>query len=79
MGALLTPMRWWEAATVGLLLSVTGFVGDLTVSAIKRDLKIKDSGAAIPGHGGILDRVDSLTCAAPLFFHIIRFLYYLPG
>lgn len=79
LGALLTPMRWWEAATVGLLLSVTGFVGDLTVSAIKRDLRIKDSGAAIPGHGGILDRVDSLTYAAPLFFHIIRFLYYLPG
>jgi phosphatidate cytidylyltransferase len=79
LGALLTPMRWWEAATVGLLLSVTGFVGDLTVSAIKRDLRIKDSGAAITGHGGILDRVDSLTYAAPLFFHIIRFLYYLPG
>lgn len=79
LGALLTPMNWWQAAAVGLLLSVTGFVGDLTISAIKRDLQIKDSGTALPGHGGILDRVDSLTYAAPLFFHIIRFLYYLPG
>lgn len=79
LGALLTPMNWWQAAAVGLLLSVTGFVGDLTISAIKRDLQIKDSGTALPGHGGILDRVDSLTYAAPLFFHVIRFLYYLPG
>jgi phosphatidate cytidylyltransferase len=78
LGTLLTPMSWWLAAAVGLLLSVAGFVGDLTVSALKRDLKLKDSGDAIPGHGGVLDRVDSLTYAAPLFFHVIRFVYYLP-
>lgn len=79
LGTLLTPMSWWQAAAVGLLLSVTGFLGDLTVSAIKRDLRIKDSGDAIPGHGGILDRVDSLTYTAPLFFHLVRFAFYLPG
>jgi phosphatidate cytidylyltransferase len=79
LGVLLTPMSWWFALAVGLLLAVCGFLGDVTISAIKRDLGIKDSSQLIPGHGGILDRIDSLTYTAPLFFHIIRYVFYLPG
>ena len=76
LGLLLTPLPAWGAAATGLLLSAAGLVGDLTVSALKRDLGIKDSGNVIPGHGGILDRLDSLTYTAPIFFHLIWYLYY---
>ncbi len=76
LGLLLPPLPAWGAAATGLLLSAAGLVGDLTVSALKRDLGIKDSGNVIPGHGGILDRLDSLTYTAPIFFHLIWYLYY---
>ena len=72
----LTPLTLQHALIVGLLLGIAGFVGDITISAIKRDLGIKDSGAMLPGHGGILDRLDSLTYTAPLFFHFVRHFYF---
>jgi phosphatidate cytidylyltransferase len=75
-GPYLTPMDWRWSALAGAILGVSGFLGDITWSAVKRDLGVKDTGGLIPGHGGILDRVDSLTYAAPAFAHFIRYFFY---
>jgi len=71
----LTPFNTTLALGAGALIATLGFVGDITVSAIKRDLGIKDTGAMLPGHGGILDRIDSLTFTAPIFLHYTRFFF----
>ncbi|MEM8683700.1 MAG: phosphatidate cytidylyltransferase [Pseudomonadota bacterium] len=59
----------------GLIVGVGGQLGDLVISYIKRDIGIKDMGSVIQGHGGILDRVDSMIFVAPLFFHMIRWFH----
>lgn len=59
----------------GLIVGVGGQFGDLAISLIKRDVGIKDMGATIPGHGGLLDRLDSLIFVAPLFLHMVRFFH----
>ncbi|MBI4179156.1 phosphatidate cytidylyltransferase [bacterium] len=78
LGALLwpmTPFRPWQAAAMSLVVTLLGFAGGLTMSAIKRDRGVKDWGRAIAGHGGVLDRIDSLCFAAPIFFHLTRYFF----
>jgi len=67
----LTPFAWLEAAAAGATIAVTGFFGDLNVSAIKRDAGVKDASRLLPGQGGALDRVDSLTFSAPAFYYLV--------
>lgn len=75
MGAALwwiTPFSPGEAAFVALVINTLGFFGGFVLSAIKRDRGVKDWGHLIEGHGGMLDRVDSLAFSAPVFFHLLR-------
>lgn len=62
-----------DCIIAGLIVGIGGQLGDLVISVIKRDVGLKDMGATIPGHGGILDRIDSLIYVAPLWFYFIRF------
>ena len=71
----LTPFSIRETLLISLLITVAGFFGGAVMSAVKRDFGVKDFGSVIPGHGGMLDRVDSLCYAAPVFFHYVRYFY----
>ncbi|SKA88284.1 phosphatidate cytidylyltransferase [Prosthecobacter debontii] len=78
IGALLhwaTPYTALQAGGMAALVVVMGFLGGLVMSAIKRDVGVKDWGHAIAGHGGVLDRLDSLCFAAPVVFHFTRYFY----
>lgn len=72
----LTPFSIIQAIGAGLIISLSGFIGDVVVSMIKRDVGVKDASNFIAGHGGVIDRVDSLTYTAPLFFHYIYYIFY---
>ncbi len=69
----ITPFTPAQAALIALAISIMGFFGGFVLSAIKRDRGLKDWGTMIEGHGGMLDRVDSISFSAPIFFHIIRY------
>ena len=71
----ITPFSWVESAAISAVIVLMGFLGGLTLSAVKRSLGAKDWGVMIEGHGGMLDRTDSICFAAPVFFHIVRFFY----
>jgi phosphatidate cytidylyltransferase len=70
----MTPFGAWHACLASALVAALGFLGGLLLSGIKRDLAIKDWGRAIHGHGGVLDRVDSLCLSAPALFYLVRVL-----
>jgi phosphatidate cytidylyltransferase len=71
-----TPFQgqyWWMAAAMSAVISLMAFAGGITMSAIKRDRGVTDYGTLVEGHGGVLDRIDSICFAAPVFFHFTRF------
>jgi len=70
-----TPFNPWEAAGMSLVIVVMGFGGGMTMSAIKRDRGVRDYGTLVEGHGGVLDRIDSICFAAPVFFHLTRYYF----
>lgn len=78
IGAMLwwmTPFSFWEAGLMAFIITLMGFFGGLVMSAIKRDRGVKDWGHTIAGHGGFIDRLDSVVFAAPVFFHLTRYFW----
>ncbi|HZP67206.1 MAG TPA: phosphatidate cytidylyltransferase, partial [Rudaea sp.] len=71
----ITPFSPLAASGMAVVIVLAGFLGGLALSAVKRSLGAKDWGAMIQGHGGMLDRLDSVSFAAPVFFHLIRYFY----
>lgn len=70
-----TPFSFWEAACMSMVIGVMGMFGGMTMSAIKRDRGVSDYGSLVLGHAGVLDRIDSLCFAAPVFYHLTRFFF----
>ena len=71
----ITPFTSWQAAGLAAVIVLAGFLGGLALSAVKRSLGAKDWGSMIEGHGGMLDRLDSVSFAAPVFFHLTRYFF----
>ncbi|MTH33697.1 phosphatidate cytidylyltransferase [Paracoccus limosus] len=71
----MTPFRPLQAAGMALMITALGAAGGLVMSAIKRDRGVKDWGHTIAGHGGFIDRLDSVVFAAPIFFHVTRYVW----
>ncbi|WP_426149664.1 phosphatidate cytidylyltransferase [Pseudomonas sp. DC3000-4b1] len=71
----MTPFTFWESLGMSFVIVCMGFLGGLVMSAIKRSLSAKDWGTMIKGHGGMLDRMDSICFAAPVFFHFTRYFF----
>ncbi len=69
-----SELSWFDAVALGILLTLTGLVGDLFESVIKRRAGVKDSGGILPGHGGMLDRIDSLLFTAPTFYYYVAYV-----
>jgi phosphatidate cytidylyltransferase len=71
-----TPFPFiWQTAFMSMVIAVMGFAGAITMSAIKRDRGVRDYGTLVEGHGGVLDRIDAICFAAPVFYHIARTLF----
>lgn len=71
----ITPFTFVQSLAMSFVIVLMGFLGGLTLSAIKRSLGAKDWGTMIKGHGGMLDRMDSVCFAAPIFFHLVRYFF----
>jgi phosphatidate cytidylyltransferase len=74
-GVAFPHLPWWGVLSAGLIVGVGGQVGDLTMANVKRNVGIKDFGTLLPGHGGLLDRVNSLMLVAPVFFHFMGYFF----
>ena len=72
----MVPLSEIQSAIAAFLIASSGILGDLNISAIKRDLNLKDMGSFIPGHGGVMDRIDSLSYSSLIFFHILFYWIY---
>jgi CDP-diglyceride synthetase len=73
----ISPFKFWEAALLSVVVAAMGLAGGLTMSAIKRDRGVRDFGTLVVGHGGVLDRIDSVCFAAPAFFYLSRYFLWL--
>jgi phosphatidate cytidylyltransferase len=71
----ITPFSPAQAAAMSAVIVAMGFLGGLVLSAVKRSLGAKDWGSMIQGHGGMMDRMDSVSFAAPVFFHVTRYFF----
>ncbi len=78
MGAIVIPLtldgQWWQGAVLGVLVAPVATIGDLIESSLKRNLGIKDMSNIIPGHGGLMDRLDSLVLVVPLAWVALRII-----
>lgn len=70
-----TPFGLWESSCMAMVVAGMGFCGSMTMSAVKRDRGVTDTGTLVQGHAGVLDRIDSICFAAPIFFHLTRYFY----